>query len=187
VLVDTAIETDEKVIKPFFLWKHNGRPAGNRWNRSINNAQFGVDYFNRTGTSKSNMFDNRPTETQYFYTDVDDAGGQLTGSSSYEITFPSGQEPPVNGFWSLTLYNDKHLFHPNNFKRYSLGTKNKNLKRSADGSLTLYAGAMSPGGDKEFNWLPAPDSTFSLYIRAYWGKEGILDGSWQPPVIRKVS
>ena len=157
VLVDTAIETEEKVIKPFFLWKHNGRPAGNGWNRSTNNAQFGIDYFNRTGTSKSNMFDNRPTETQYFYTDYDGAGGQLAGSSSYEITFAPGQEPPVNGFWSLTLYNDKHLFHPNNLKRYSLGTKNKNLKRSADGSLMLYAGGNRRVADKESNWLPAPD------------------------------
>jgi hypothetical protein len=62
VLVATAIETEEKVIKPFFEWKHNGRPAGNGWNRSVNNAQYGIDYFNRTGTSKSNMFDNRPNE-----------------------------------------------------------------------------------------------------------------------------
>lgn len=56
----------------------------------------------------------------------------------------------------------------------------------ADGFLTLYAGNKSPGGDKESNWLPAPAGTFSLYIRAYWGKQGILDGSWKPPVIRKV-
>ena len=186
VLVDTAIETEEKVIKPFFLWKHNGRPAGNGWNRSTNNAQFGVDYFDRTGTAKSNMFDNRPNETQYFYTDYDGAGGQLSGSSNYEITFAPGQEPPVNGFWSLTLYNDKHLFHANPLKRFSLGTKNKNLKRNADGSLTLYVSARSPGGE-ESNWLPVPDGTFSLYIRAYWGKQGILDGSWRPPMIRKVS
>nr|WP_234896577.1 DUF1254 domain-containing protein [Sinorhizobium meliloti] len=183
VLVATAVETEDKVIQPFFQWKHNGRPAGNGWNRSTNNAQFGVDYFNRTGTAKSNMFDNRPNETQYFYTDHDGAGGELSGSGSYAITFPAGQEPPVNGFWSLTLYNDKHLFHANDLKRYSLGTKNKNLKRNSDGSLTLYAGAKSPGGDKENNWLPAPDGKFSLYIRAYWGKEAILDGSWQPPAI----
>jgi hypothetical protein len=185
VLVATAVETEEKVIKGFFQWKHNGRPAGSGWNRSTNNAQFGIDYFNRTGTAKSNMFDNRPTETQYFYTDYDGAGAELSGGNTYEITFAAGQEPPVNGFWSLTLYNDKHLFHPNDLKRYSLGTKNKNLKRNGDGSLTLYAGAKSPGGDKQANWLPAPDGHFSLYIRAYWGKEGILDGSWKPPVIRK--
>lgn len=118
------------MIKPFHQWKHNGRPAGNGWNRSINNAQWGIDYFNRTGTSKSNMFDNRPDETQYFYTDFDGAGGLLSGGGNYEVTFAAGQEPPVNGFWSLTLYNEHHFFHPNNLKRYSLGTKNKDLKRN---------------------------------------------------------
>jgi hypothetical protein len=185
-ITDEAVATEKEVIAPFFRWEHNGKPAGNGWNRSVNNAQWGVDYFDRTGTAKSNMFDNRPNETQYFYTDYDGTGAQLDGSKTYSITFPLGQEPPVNGFWSLTMYNDKHLFHPNDLKRYSLGTKNKNLKRNANGSLTLYAGAKSPGADKESNWLPAPDGAFSLYIRAYWGKEPILDGSWQPPKIAVV-
>ena len=132
------------------------------------------------------MFDNKPTETQYFYTDDDSAGAALDGGKSYEVTFAPGQEPPVNGFWSLTLYNEHHFFHPNDLDRYSLGTKNKSLERNADGSLTLYAGAKSPGADKESNWLPAPDGAFSLYIRAYWGKQPILDGSWQPPKIVKA-
>jgi hypothetical protein len=183
LLVETAIETEKEVIDPFFRWEHNGRPAGNGWNRSANNAQAGVDYFNRTGTSKSNMFDNRPTETQYFYTDRDSTGAQLAGGKSYSITFAAGQEPPVNGFWSLTLYNDEHFFFPNPLKRYSLGTKNKSLKRNADGSLTIYVGSKSPGNDWKSNWLPAPEGEFSLYIRAYWGKQPIIDGTWQPPKI----
>lgn len=185
LLDEVAVQTEREVIQPFFEWKHNGRPAGNGWNRSVNNASAGFDWFNRTGTSKSNMFDNKPNETQYFYTDTDSGDSQLQGSGSYEITFAAGQEPPVDGFWSLTLYNDKHLFHPNDLKRHSLGTKNKNLKRNSDGSLTLYAGAKSPGQDKESNWLPAPDGRFSLYIRAYWGQQSILDGSWTPPVVKK--
>jgi hypothetical protein len=183
-LVETAIATDTEVIDPFFEWKHNGRPAGNGWNRSVNNAMAGIDYFNRTGTAKSNMFDNKPNETQYFYTDNDSTGAALSGNTSYEITFPAGQEPPVSGFWSLTLYNEHHFFHPNDLKRYSLGTKNKNLKRNSNGSLTLYAGGKSPGGGNESNWLPAPAGHFSLYIRAYWGKPGILDGSWKPPAVK---
>ena len=186
LLVETAVATEKEVIKPFFEWKHNGKPAGNGWNRSENNAKAGFDYFNRTGTAKSNMFDNKPNETQYFYIDTDSAGAQLEGSKTYEVTFAKGEEPPVNGFWSLTLYNEHHFFHPNDLKRYSLGTKNKTLKRNADGSLTLYASAKSPGKDKESNWLPAPEGHFSLYIRAYWGKEGILDGSWKPPAVEKM-
>ncbi|HET7539772.1 MAG TPA: DUF1254 domain-containing protein [Polyangiaceae bacterium] len=186
VLIATAVETEREVIAGFFAWKHNGRPAGNGWNRSTNNAQFGLDYFDRTGTSKSNMFDNRPNETQYFYTDDDSTGVVLDGGHAYEVTFAAGQEPPVNGFWSLTLYNEHHLFHPNPLKRYSLGTKNANLIRNADGSLTLHVGATSPGAAKEANWLPAPKGRFSLYIRAYWGKSPITDGSWKPPAIKKV-
>jgi hypothetical protein len=186
-IVSTAVDTERDVIGPFFEWRRNGRPAGNGWNRSTNNAQTGLDYFDRTGTAKSNMFDNRPNETQYFYTDFDASGAPLNGANTYEIVFPAGQEPPVNGFWSLTLYNDKHLFHPNDVKRYSLGTKSKSLKRNADGSLTLYAGSTSPGADRESNWLPAPAGRFSLYIRAYWGKQPILDGSWTPPQIRKAA
>lgn len=182
-IVDEAIATEKEVIAPFFRWEHNGKPAGNNWNRSVNNAEWGVDYFDRTGTSKSNMFDNRPSETQYFYTDYDGQRDQLEGSKSYTVTFAKDQEPPVDGFWSLTLYNDKHLFNPNDLNRYSLGTKNKDMQRNADGSLTIYVGSVSPGKDKESNWLPAPDGEFSLYIRAYWGQEPIIDGSWQPPAI----
>ncbi|MGB3333213.1 MAG: DUF1254 domain-containing protein [Mycobacterium sp.] len=185
-VVDAAIATERDVVAPFFRWAHNGRPAGNGWNRSTNNAQFGIDYFDRTGTARSNMFDNRPTETQYYYTDNDASGSPLLGGKTYKVSFPAGQEPPVKGFWSLTLYNDKHLFHPNELKRYSLGTKNKNLKRNSDGSLTLYAGAKSPGPEREPNWLPAPNGPFSLYIRAYWGEPGITEGTWKPPAVEVV-
>jgi len=183
---ESAEQTDKTVIADFFKWRHNGVPAGNGWNRSKNNAEFGVDYYNRTGTSKSNMFDNKPDETQYFYTDNDAAHAQLDGKGSYTVTFAKGQLPPVKGFWSLTLYNDRHLFSPNELNRFSLGTKNKDLKYNPDGSLTLYVSHASPGEDKKSNWLPAPDGNFSLYIRAYWGKQAILDGSWQPPRIEKA-
>jgi hypothetical protein len=184
-ITDEAKKLDETLFKDFFRWQHNGLPAGNGWNRSVHNAEWGRDYFNRAGTSKSNMFDNRPSETQYFYSDLSSDGAQLRGSSSYEVTFAKGELPPVKGFWSLTMYDDRHLFHPNPLGRYSLGTKNKDLKYNADGSLTLYAGNKSPGKDKESNWLPAPAGNFSLYIRAYWGEPGITEGTWKPPLITK--
>ena len=95
------------------------------------------------------------------------SGGMCSGQNTYAITFAKGQVPPVKGFWSLTLYNAEHLFHPNALKRYSLGTKNKNLVHNADGSLTLYAGATSPGKDKENNWLPAPADAFSGIVSEY--------------------
>lgn len=185
-IVATAVETDAKVIAKFLRWKHNGTPAGRGWNHSTNNAAWGVDYFDRTGTARSNIYDNKIDETRYYYTDHDSSGEQLGGNRSYEVTFAAGQEPPVNGFWSLTLYDKDHFFAPNDLNRFSLGTKNKDLKENADGSLTIYVGATSPGPDKETNWLPAPRGNFSLYIRAYWGKPPIIDGSWTPPEIKRV-
>jgi hypothetical protein len=185
-LKDTAIAAASEMIDPFLLWRNNGRPAGNGWNSPVNGAEWGTDYVNRTGTSKSNMYDNRPEETKYIYTDNDNQGAQLNGQNNYTVTFAKGQTPPVKGFWSLTLYNDVHFFNPNPLRRYSLGTKNKTIKYNADGSLTLYASAKSPGADKESNWLPAPEGTFSLYIRAYWADKAILDGTWTPPTIAMV-
>jgi hypothetical protein len=133
------------------------------------------------------MYDNRPEETKYIYRDNDSQGQQLNGQNNYTLTFPKGQQPPVKGFWSVTLYNDLHLFNPNPLNRYSLGTKSKSfLKDNPDGSLTLYFGAKSPGKDKETNWVPAPAGTFSLYIRCYWAEQAILDGTWMPPQVEKV-
>jgi len=86
----------------------------------------------------------------------------------------------------MTLYNEHHLFNPNALNRYSLGTKSKSLQYNSDSSLTLYFGATSPGKGKETNWVPAPNGTFSLYIRAYWADKAILDGTWIPPQVEKV-
>jgi hypothetical protein len=186
-LVASFVAADKEMIAPLTQWKYNGRSAGNGWNSPVNNAEWGTDYLNRTGTSKSNMYDNTPSETKYIYRDFDSQGRQLDGRNNYTVTFAKGQEPPVRGFWSMTLYNEYHLFTPNALNRYSLGTKSKSfLKYNPDGSLTLYFGAKSPGKDKETNWVPAPNGTFSLYIRAYWSDQPMLDGSWMPPNVEKV-
>jgi hypothetical protein len=186
-LVGSFVAADKDIIAPLFQWKYNGRAAGNSWNSPVNNAKWGTDYLNRTGTAKSNMYDNTPAETKYIYRDYDSKGQQLDGKYNYTVTFAKGQEPPVNGFWSMTLYNEHHLFTPNKLNRYSLGTKSKSfLKYNPNGSLTLYFGAKSPGKDKETNWVPAPKGKFSLYIRAYWADKAILDGTWMPPQVVKV-
>jgi hypothetical protein len=186
-LKQTAVAAESELITPFFQWRYNGRSAGNGWNSPVNNAKWGTDYLNRTGTARSNMWDNRPEETKYIYRDDDSQGQQLHGDNLYTVTFSKGQLPPVLGFWSLTLYNEAHLFSPNPLNRQSLGTKNKNLKYNADGSLTLYFGANSPGKDQETNWVPAPAETFSLYLRCYWPEKAILDGTWTPPQVEKVN
>jgi len=185
-LIESFVAADKELIAPMFQWKHNGRSAGNGWYSPVNNAQWGTDYLNRTGTAKSNIYDNKPDETKYIYRDYDSQGQQLDGKNNYTVTFPKGQLPPVKGFWSMTLYNEHHLFHPNKLNRYSLGTKSKFMQYNPDGSLTLYFGAKSPGKDKETNWVPAPKGNFSLYIRAYWSEKAILEGTWMPPNVAKV-
>src|SRR5271165_3097218 len=122
----------------------------------------------------------------YFYTDNDSKSQQLVGIWSYSVTFAKGQLPPVKGFWSLTMYNPAHFFAPNPLNRFALGTKNKSLKYNPDGSLTIYFGNKSPGKEKESNWLPAPIGNFSIWIRAYWPDQAILDGTWKPPVIARL-
>jgi len=104
------------------------------------------------------------------------------------VTFGKDQTPPANGFWSLTLYNQEHFFAPNQIDRYSLGTKNRDLVHNPDGSLTLYVQADPPPEAQRANWLPAPkDADFSLFIRAYWPKVAVLDGSWTPPAVQKAN
>jgi hypothetical protein len=186
-LTQTAIAAEEQLIKPLFDFHNNGRPMGNGWTSPPNGARWGTDYLSRTATAKSNMYDNAPNETRYIYTDFDKDGERLSGANRYTVTFAPGQTPPVNGFWSLTVYNKEHLFEPNELNRFSLGTKSRSIKQNADGSLTLYFQNKSPGTDKETNWVPTPTDEFSLYIRAYWPKDEILEGVWTPPAVTRIS
>jgi hypothetical protein len=184
-LTQTAVAAEKDLISPLFDFHMNGRPIGNGWNSPPNGANWGYDYLSRAATAKSNMYDNAPQETRYIYTDFDSADQRLNGTHAYTVTFPAGQTPPVDGFWSLTLYNKEHLFEPNPLHRYSLGTKSKLMKQNPDGSLTIYVQASSPGPEKEANWLPAPKEDFSLYIRAYWPKPELTEGKWTPPHVEK--
>jgi hypothetical protein len=185
-LKETAVAAEKDLIAPLFHFHNNGRPIGNGWTSPPNGARWGVDYLSRTATAKSNMYDNAPEETRYIYTDFDSAGARLTGANRYTVTFAKGKLPPVDGFWSLTVYNKEHLFEPNALNRFSLGTKSKTLKHDADGSLRLHFQNSSPGADRESNWVPTPKDEFSLYIRAYWPKAEILDERWTPPAVAKV-
>jgi hypothetical protein len=186
-LTQTAVTAEQELIKPLFDFHNNGRPVGNGWTSPPNGARWGTDYLSRTATAKSNMYDNAPNETRYIYTDFDREGRRLSGANRYTVTFAAGQTPPVNGFWSLTVYNKEHFFQPNKLNRFSLGTKSKSMKQNADGSLMLYFQNASPGADKETNWVPTPVDEFSLYIRSYWPKEAIMSGSWTPPAVNRVT
>jgi hypothetical protein len=187
-MTEAAAEAETELVKPLFEFRNYGQQLPHHWSTISNEADFGTDYFTRTAVAKSNIFVNAPKETKYFYQDFDASGERLNGAKRYTVTFDKGQTPPVNGFWSLTLYNEHHFFAPNALKRYSLGTKNKTLQYNEDGSLTLYVQAESPGSDRESNWLPSPkDGDFSLYVRTYWPKVEVTDGSWTPPPVQKAN
>lgn len=184
---DETSKADAELITPLFQFRNYGIQLPHHWSTTNNTAAFGTDYFTRTAVAKSNIFVNAPNETKYFYQDLDATGKRLNGTNSYTVTFSKNATPPVNGFWSLTLYNEHHFFAPNAINRYSLGTKNKTLRYNADGSLTIYVQANSPGPDRVSNWLPAPaGGDFSLYIRSYWPKAAIADGSWTPPPVNPL-
>jgi hypothetical protein len=186
-LVQAVAEVDDQVVKPLFQFRNWGQQLPHNWSTISNEAAFGTDYFTRTAAAKSNILVNSPNETKYFYQDLDATGARLNGGNRYTVTFAKDQTPPVNGFWSLTLYNEHHFFAPNDIKRYSLGTKNKGLQFAADGSLTIYVQADEPSDPvQRANWLPAPKGDFSLYVRAYWPKPVVVEGSWTPPPAQKA-
>jgi hypothetical protein len=181
-----AADADAGLVADLFQFRNIGLPLTGHWSTQRNGARFGTDYLSRAAMGKANIFVNTPEETTYFYQDLDSRGERLHGSRSYAVTFPPHQLPPVRGFWSLTLYNEHHFFHPNPLNRYSLGTKNAGLHHAADGSLTLTASATPPDDDDlRSNWLPAPAGPFSLYLRAYWPGRQILDGTWLPPAVNR--
>jgi hypothetical protein len=123
-------------------------------------------------------------------------GEILDGSRhNYTLTFKAGQYPPVNAFWSITMYDGKtQLLIENPIDRYLINSPMlPNLKKNADGSLTFYIQKNSPGKDRESNWLPAPNGPIYLVMRLYWPRTeppSILppgSGTWQPPAIVKLN
>jgi hypothetical protein len=107
-------------------------------------------------------------------------------ANRYTLTFPAGQLPPVNAFWSVTMYDGKtQLLVENPINRYLINSPMMpNLEKNPDGSLTIYIQKDSPGADKQSNWLPAPDGPVYLVMRLYWPKEAALKGSWKPPPVQ---
>jgi len=110
-------------------------------------------------------------------------------NNRYTLHFAPGQFPPVNAFWSVTMYNlPQSLLVANPINRYLINSPMlPNLKRDADGGLTIYIQNEPPGADKEANWLPAPKGPFWIPMRLYWPKEEALDGKWKAPPIQRAT
>jgi hypothetical protein len=153
------------------------------------------DWLMRAAGAKGGIYGNDAVEATYPMTRVDSDGETIdTSKHNYTLTFPAGQLPPVNAFWSVTMYDGKsQLLIKNPINRYLINSPMlPDMKKNDDGSLTLYIQKDSPGADKESNWLPAPNDTVYLVMRLYWPKTeapSILpagNGSWKPPGVVRV-
>lgn len=157
----------------------------NNWSITMEAGTYGTDYLQRALLAAMGLGANLPQDAIYPTTKFDKDGEPLNGTNNYVMHFKKGQLPPVNGFWSLTMYNTEYFFIKNPLNRYSINPRD-GFHYNADGSLDIYIQHVSPGKDKEANWLPAPEEAFILMLRFYWPKQAILDGSWLPPAVEKV-
>jgi hypothetical protein len=148
------------------------------------------NYLYRMMGTADGIWGNAKEEAIYpgYYTDA--TGQPLNGADNrYVLRFAAGNLPPVNAFWSLTMYSaPSHLLVANPLKRYLINSPMlPELKRDADGGLTLYVQHQSPGNDKEVNWLPAPNGPFLIALRMYGPKPEALSGEWKKPPIQRIN
>jgi hypothetical protein len=153
-------------------------------------AVYNGDWTQRAAVAVGGILANDPAEAVYAITHQDKDGKILDGSKTkYTLTFPAGATPPVNAFWSVTMYDGKtQLLIKNPIKRYLINSPMlPELKKNADGSLTLFIQKDTPKDPlQKANWLPAPNGPIYMVLRLYWPKQTVLDGSWLPPGIVRV-
>jgi hypothetical protein len=160
----------------------------NGWAFTTRTGIYGTDYLMRALVTAIGLGANRPQDAVYPTSQKDAAGRKYNGANKYVMRFPRGRLPPVDGFWSLTMYDSDYFFVNNPLNRYSISAR-QNLKSNPDGSTDLYIQKDSPGKDREANWLPAPAGDFILMLRMYWPDEkapSIINGTWKIPPVNKA-
>ena len=148
------------------------------WFFSTKTGIYGTNYIQRALITAIGLGANRPQDAVYPTSEVDADGKPYSGANKYVMHFNKGEMPPVDGFWSLTMYNGEYFFVENPLNRYNVSSRSK-FKTNSDGSVDIYIQNESPGKEKEANWLPAPKDKFVLMLRMYWPKEkppSIIDG-----------
>jgi len=184
------IKTVPKIAQAKIMehFKEAGKPI-NGWMFTTNAGTYGTDYLQRALITAIGLGANRPQDAVYPTGEKDVNGDKFDADEhNYVMHFDKGQMPPVNGFWSLTMYDSTYFFVPNPLNRYTVSSRDK-FVTNPDGSVDIYIQAQSPGGAKVANWLPAPKGRFIPMLRLYWPKEtppSIIDGTWKPPVIKPV-
>ena len=186
-------EVPDIAQKKIMLWLKEGIIAGDMklehgWVFTTKTGLYGMNYIQRALVTAIGLGANRPQDAVYPTSEGPNVLESYNGGHKYVMHFDKGQLPPVEGFWSLTMYDADYFFVNNPLNRYSISAR-QNLKANADGSVDLYIQHDSPGADKESNWLPAPADKFILMMRLYWPSEkdpSILDGSWKIPAVTKA-
>src|ERR1700720_2934818 len=146
---------------------------------------YGNYYLNPAIVAQVGLGANLPEDAIYPLNLGDETGKPLDGANKYPLHFDNASVPPVNAFWSVTLYDTEGYQVPNALNRFAVSSWMP-FKYNADGSLDLYFQNENPGKDKEANWLPAPKGAFNLTMRLYAPKSEALTGKWNPPPITKT-
>ena len=146
---------------------------------------YGNYYLKRAIISQVGLGANVPEDAIYPLNLADETGKPLDGANRYILRFEKGAAPPVDAFWSITLYDPQGFPVANPQNRFALSSWMP-FKYDAAGSLTLYFQTDSPGADKEANWLPAPKGPFNLTMRLYAPRSEALTGKWDPPPVARV-
>jgi hypothetical protein len=158
----------------------------NGWQFSDHLGVYGIDYIWRATVALTGLGANIKQDAIYSRASRDANGNPLNGSDTFEITFADGQLPPVNAFWSITLYNSKNYFAANPIHRFAIGDRDS-LRLNTDRSLTLVIQHERPAPEMESNWLPAPAGNFCLVMRLYWPRIEVINGSWEPPRLKRTT
>jgi hypothetical protein len=149
---------------------------------------FGTDYETRARVALGGLAALPLTETMYLSAINPDGGRRFTGDGPWRVSFPAGGTPPVDAFWSLTMYeatSEGQLFLTDNpIGRYSIGDRTPGLVRDADGALTVWISRADPGAERRANWLPAPaQGPFALTLRAYLPRPALVSHAYVPPPV----
>lgn len=180
--LETAITEGEKLIAEQVP---NLGSIDNGW-RVTSTGVYGTDYLFRAAVTKLGLGANIGQEAIYPPAFTDSQGIPLSGNSSYVIHFEPNQLPPVDGFWSISMYGEDSYFVDNPLNRYHVSPYN-GIQNNTDGSLDIYIQNTNPGPEKESNWLPSPTDAFKLTMRLYLPQQPVLDGSWPIPTIDRIN
>jgi hypothetical protein len=186
-VVRKALEDAPAAAQQLMAWKvPTIARVVNYWSMNIDTmGVYGNYYIKRAIVAQLGLGANSPEDAIYPLNLADETGKALDGSSKYTIHFEKGATPPVNAFWSLTLYDSDGFQVANSLNRFAVSSWMP-FKYNPDGSLDLYFQNETPGTDNEANWLPAPKGPFNLTMRLYAPKSDALTGKWSPPPITKI-